>query len=409
MDPLLSLPPFFTPDPRRLRALALRGIPVSYGPEVQAGVEAPQDLAPEAPPGPAVDPRSRADALYNQAMSLMNTPADPAPQLQQMGRNLKGARNQLALALAAQEAGEQYQPLSGFALKRAMELRSPLKVGDVGVVDESGTFVPDVARQNEKRAQVLLQQAAKYEQIAERSANEAQRIEALKAAQEARKQASSLNEELARQRLALQEQSLAIRQDEADRRKREAEQKVREEVSRKTAAIRDAEEYTYSTLSAIERAEKILGTASVGTVGYLMRRLPGTTAADLENVIDTIKANISFQALSDMRRASATGGALGNVSNREIELLGATRAPLGQNQSIASFRESLRFIKEYFMKVKDYIEEDKAAVNELMANTGLAGRRSASAPQGAVRPRAQSSAPAAVPADVPPPGAVRLR
>jgi hypothetical protein len=47
----------------------------------------------------------------------------------------------------------------------------------------------------------------------------------------------------------------------------------------------------------------------------------GTEAQDYKSKLLTLKAQIGFQALQDMRNASKTGGALGNVTVQEIEFL----------------------------------------------------------------------------------------
>ena len=66
--------------------------------------------------------------------------------------------------------------------------------------------------------------------------------------------------------------------------------------------------------------------------------------ADLQATADTIEANLSFTALQQMRDASKTGGALGGIAIRELELLGSTIASLKTSQSPEQFRRSLGVI-----------------------------------------------------------------
>lgn len=49
--------------------------------------------------------------------------------------------------------------------------------------------------------------------------------------------------------------------------------------------------------------------------------LPGTAAHNLDKMLDSVKANTAFSALQEMRASSPTGGALGSVSDREMQLL----------------------------------------------------------------------------------------
>ena len=80
--------------------------------------------------------------------------------------------------------------------------------------------------------------------------------------------------------------------------------------------------------------------------GDLLSRVPSTEAAQLKAVLDTVKANVAFTALQEMRANSPTGGALGNVSNVEIELLYQSLAPILQKGSPKQLIESLLTIEK---------------------------------------------------------------
>lgn len=61
--------------------------------------------------------------------------------------------------------------------------------------------------------------------------------------------------------------------------------------------------------------------------------------------LDTLKANIAFNELTAMREASKTGGALGQVSDREGKLLESALGGLSMSQSPQNFVEQLHKIK----------------------------------------------------------------
>ena len=63
-------------------------------------------------------------------------------------------------------------------------------------------------------------------------------------------------------------------------------------------------------------------------------RLPGMTAEGrgAQALYDKVVAKGGFQALQDLRDASKTGGALGNVSNREGQQLTASFAAIDRRQ-----------------------------------------------------------------------------
>lgn len=65
-------------------------------------------------------------------------------------------------------------------------------------------------------------------------------------------------------------------------------------------------------------------------LGSLTTAVPGTPARRLAAALDAIRANIGFEELKAMKAASPTGGALGQVTVREIEFLQATMDSLDQ-------------------------------------------------------------------------------
>jgi hypothetical protein len=89
--------------------------------------------------------------------------------------------------------------------------------------------------------------------------------------------------------------------------------------------------------------DEVLPNVGILTAGFLSptANIPGTPAADLKANIDTILANIGFEELQAMRDNSPTGGALGQVAVRELELLQATRANIANSQSPEQLRRNL--------------------------------------------------------------------
>jgi hypothetical protein len=73
----------------------------------------------------------------------------------------------------------------------------------------------------------------------------------------------------------------------------------------------------------IGRAMKIIDNNRLATGGEATAfgLLPGTAAHNLDKMLDSVKANTAFSALQEMRASSPTGGALGSVSDREMQLL----------------------------------------------------------------------------------------
>lgn len=101
----------------------------------------------------------------------------------------------------------------------------------------------------------------------------------------------------------------------------------------------------------INKVDQIIprvGKTTAGFLGGLSGKVPGTTAYNLGKEIDTIKANVGFQALQAMRDASPTGGALGQVAVQELNMLQSTVASLDQGQNPEQLKTNLRAVKEHF-------------------------------------------------------------
>ena len=88
-----------------------------------------------------------------------------------------------------------------------------------------------------------------------------------------------------------------------------------------------------------------------GFVGSRVAAIPGTAAHDIASLLDTVRANIGFDRLQQMRAASPSGGALGQVSEMENRLLQATFGALNQSQTEEQFRRNLNRLKDYYSKI----------------------------------------------------------
>ena len=79
---------------------------------------------------------------------------------------------------------------------------------------------------------------------------------------------------------------------------------------------------------------------------------PGGEAADAAALLNTLKSQVGFGVLQDMRNNSKTGGALGAVSDRENAMLQTNLAALEKAQSVEQARKSLAKIIEYTYQAK---------------------------------------------------------
>jgi hypothetical protein len=85
---------------------------------------------------------------------------------------------------------------------------------------------------------------------------------------------------------------------------------------------------------------------------------------------NTITAKGGFSELQDMRNASPTGGALGNVSNQEGQQLIAAFGSLSRTQNADDLRNSLTTIKSDLQGSKQRVKEAFDATYDYRANRG---------------------------------------
>ena len=173
------------------------------------------------------------------------------------------------------------------------------------------------------------------------------------------------------------------------------------EAQRRQAAARGALDTVRRTRAAVQRAVGQVGNFSSGV---LAGALPfNQSRANLEATLDTIRANLSFEELSKMRANSPTGGALGGIAVRELDLLGSTVAGLSADQSPQEMRRSLELVDTTYARVEATLKlaagleltpaetalfspEDLRLISAETAASRGGGQQAA--PSGGARPRA---------------------
>ncbi|MCK9505898.1 MAG: hypothetical protein M0Q95_17180 [Porticoccaceae bacterium] len=110
-------------------------------------------------------------------------------------------------------------------------------------------------------------------------------------------------------------------------------------------------------LSTLDGALDRVGALTSGLPGKISGVIPGTPAYDFKQDVTTIKANLGFDRLQAMRDSSPTGGALGQVSERELEYLQSTVANLDEGQSPAQLRKNIEKAKQHYL---NWLEIQKA-------------------------------------------------
>jgi hypothetical protein len=106
------------------------------------------------------------------------------------------------------------------------------------------------------------------------------------------------------------------------------------------AAENYSAERTIRTRQSVQELLKKVSGWTTG-VGSVLANLPATDARSFSAELKTLGSSIAFNELTEMRAASKTGGALGNVSDTELALLTSALGALDQAQRPEDFRTQL--------------------------------------------------------------------
>ena len=110
---------------------------------------------------------------------------------------------------------------------------------------------------------------------------------------------------------------------------------VLEDINRAVDAIRSAPNYAPVT----------------GFLGSLFANIPGSGAYDLKALTQTLRGNIGFDRLQRMREESKTGGALGGISQQEMDLLSSVLGSLDTAQSQDQLLRNMERLADIYTQI----------------------------------------------------------
>ena len=268
-----------------------------------------------------------------------------------LGANVMGARGIRELGGVfgiqdplMQRVSEQQQLLSGVDFT---DLESLTK----GAQQATASGRPDIANELAKRAleirtKVEEKQSARDTQIQiARERNQARLEEAV--------QRGADQKEIARIRADYQDELLKIRRE-------AAEGKTQEKIEKQQQAADMAIGAADRVINEVKQARDKVSGFTAGA-GALLSFVPLTEAKDLSKRLTTIKANLGFDRLQQMRDASPTGGALGQVAVQELIALQSTIASLDQDQSPTQLKEALDKIEFHYSNWRDTVRKSGKA------------------------------------------------
>jgi hypothetical protein len=129
--------------------------------------------------------------------------------------------------------------------------------------------------------------------------------------------------------------------------------KLMGQMPKARASFKAFDRTTELTNRTIDEALALADATTTGMAAKATKNIPGTDAFTLREKLKTIQANIAFGYLQEMRNNSPTGGAVGQLSERELELMGVTKASLNQDLDDAALIENLERIKQELSDMRD--------------------------------------------------------
>lgn len=138
------------------------------------------------------------------------------------------------------------------------------------------------------------------------------------------------------------------------------------ELKQEQASIQDTATGAKTVMNTVgDLAEAVANDPSItGPLGMLLGALPFTAAGEARLDLQTLKANIAFDSLKNIK---AAGGTLGSVSAPELALLEARIASLDLNRGKAAVLRSLKDIDDFYKQivVNAYNKATSEGVNQL--------------------------------------------
>lgn len=138
-----------------------------------------------------------------------------------------------------------------------------------------------------------------------------------------------------------------------------AERAAEKKAEARQAEINMADNNSYRASNAMQTAKEALDLVSwktAGTGGKVFSFIPGSDAVALREKAKTLEGILSFAELAKMRQESKTGGALGSIAVKELELLGKTVASLSQDVSPDELAKNIQKIYTHLEKYKETMD-----------------------------------------------------
>jgi len=194
-----------------------------------------------------------------------------------------------------------------------------------------------------------------FKTLERRSTAEANRIakaelEREKAEQRAieKQRDQDFKQQMAAMSAAARSSMTGVQRELAEQRLSDLKSKQTDKEEKKEASKQFAVNHANKVIDDVTAAKSLVSGTTTGLVGAGSSFVPGTDAYNLKQRLLTIKANLGFDRLQQMRDASPTGGALGQVAVQELQALQATVGSLELGQTRQELQQNLDKIELHY-------------------------------------------------------------
>jgi len=118
--------------------------------------------------------------------------------------------------------------------------------------------------------------------------------------------------------------------------------RVSAEGRARIAQLESSETQLQRAENAVTRAIPLVNAGTTGVIAGGVLRNFNQGATDLYETLEPVRSVLAFETLQEMRRNSQTGGALGSIAVRELELLASVYESLNTAQSEGAMRGALQ-------------------------------------------------------------------
>lgn len=286
-----------------------------------------------------------ARGMADYAQALRDVSPDLAQRAAIMARDMGIKEAQM---FKEQQAGMKTQ--QEVARSTAANQREDMLRGELAALPSTATDadVEAVVRKFGSPDKILASLERRQKAEADREAKMALEREKMEAKKASEQQALEFRREMAAASAAVRSAMTATQRELAQARLDDLKAKQEERDQKKTASKDAALNHAQKVIGDVAEASQLVGGLTTGLVGKGAAFVPGTDAYNLNQRLLTIKANLGFDRLQQMREASPTGGALGQVAVQELNALQSTVGSLDIGQDRKEIAKNLEKVEHHY-------------------------------------------------------------